>query len=385
MRRIYLDHNATGPPTAAALEAFQRAARTGWGNPASTHGEGREAGAMLEAARRQVAELASAPPAAVFFTSGGTESAHAALQGVARAAGTGRIVVSGIEHASVRAAAAALEPLGYEVTAVPPERNGRVDAGRFLDACAAGTVAAALMVAHNEFGTLQPVDSVAKELQERGVPLVTDAVQAPGRLSSSMPKGDHVVGFFSAHKIGGLAGAGAVVAAADRRLFPVLGGGEQERGRRSGTPPVSLAAAMGAAAAELMDAGQSARERMARLRARFESGLLAGAEDVTVIGADVPRLPNTSGFLVQGIRGEDLVAALDLAGVAVSFGSACSTGSSRPSASLLALGLAPESARGFVRISLGPATAEEEIDTALGLTLEAVARLRRHVVARRSW
>jgi cysteine desulfurase len=378
MQRIYLDHNATSPPRALALKAAWRAGRASWANPASPHGEGRVSRAVLEEARRRVARLAGVDGRAVFFTSGGTEAAHAALQGVARAAGPGRVVISEIEHPSIIAAARALEREGYRVVAVPPGPDGVVDAERFLSACAPGTVAAALMVAHNEFGTLQPVDQVASGLGKAGVPLIADAVQAAGRLPRPLPAGEHVLGIFSAHKIGGLAGAGAVSAAPDLRLVPVLGGGEQERGRRSGSPPLSLVAAMGAAAAEVAGEGREVWQAVARLRDRFEAGLRARARGITVIGQARPRLPNTCGFLADGIRGGDLVAALDLAGIAVAAGSACSTGSTRAPAAVMALGLDHETARCFARVSLGRTTTEEEVETALERILVAMEKLRRH-------
>jgi cysteine desulfurase len=297
---------------------------------------------------------------------------------VARAAGPGRIVISGLEHPSVTAAAKALEPEGYEVVSVPPDPDGVVDAGRFLADCTPGTVVAALMVAHNEFGTLQPVEEVAEGLAAARVPLVADAVQAPGRLPRPLPPGEHVLGVFSSHKIGGLAGAGAVSAAPGLRMAPVVGGGEQERGRRGGTPPLSLVAAMGAAAEEAAVEGRAIWEEVARLRDLFEEGLCSGASGITVIGKTRLRLPNTCGFLVHGVRGEDLVVALDLAGVGVAAGSACSTGSTRPSASVMALGVELAAARSFARVSLGPGQTEEEIETALEIILAAVERLRRH-------
>ncbi|MFQ5671096.1 MAG: cysteine desulfurase family protein [Acidobacteriota bacterium] len=380
MRRIYLDHNATAPPRPAALAALEAMARRDWANPASPHQEGRRARELLEGARQRVAQALDVSPAAILFTSGGTEAAHAAIRGAAHVrapGGAGRIVISGLEHPCVRAAVQALETRGFHAVLVPPTPQGVIDADRFLRACGPDTAVAALMAAHNEFGTLQPVDRVAEVLGQREVPLVVDAVQAIGRVHPALPRGSHVLGLVSAHKVGGLAGAGAVVVDPDRSLEPVLGGGEQERGRRGGTPPLALLVAMGAAVEQAGGEAEECRS-LARLRDAFEAALLDGADGVSIIGKDQARLPNTSAFLVDGVLGEDLVAAMDLGGIAVSTGSACSTGSSRPSASLLAMGLDPSRARGLVRVSLGPGNNELDVETAAGVALESIKRLRRY-------
>ncbi len=354
----------------------------GWANPHSPHTEGREARALLETAREQVARLAGVSPAAVFFTSGGTEAAHAALTGLARIrSGEHRreVVISGLEHASMAAAATGLAREGLAVSVVPPGAGGVVEVDRFVAACGPHTAVAALIGAHNEFGTVQPVDEVAAALAGIDIALVVDAVQLPGRRPRILPAGDHVVGILSAHKFGGLAGAGAVIAAPDRRLVPLLAGGEQERGRRAGTPALALIAVMGAAATAVHARDVEDREAMERLRDRLEAHLREGIEGIEIIGEAVERLPNTTAALVEGVRGEDLVAALDLAGIAVSTGSACSTGSARPSAALLSMGYSPERAREMVRFSLGPETRADEIDSAAVAAAAAADRLRQHV------
>ncbi len=383
MPRVYLDHNATSPPSPAARAALRAVLDRVWANPHSPHAEGQAARGALEEARAAVAGLAGVPPAAVVFTSGGSEAAHAALQGAARAAGGGRVVISALEHASILAAADALERDGFTVVRVPPDASGVTDAERFLEACAPSTAVAALMVAHNEIGTLQPVDEVAGELGRRGIPLVADAVQAPGRLPAILPPGEHIIGLLSGHKLGGFAGAGALIADPALALVPLLGGGAQERGRRGGTPATALAAAMGAAAAERAREGAAYAPAMAALRDRFEAGLRAVVEDVEVMGEGRPRLPNTSAFLMPGVAGEDVVASLDLEGVAVSTGSACSTGAGRPSAALRAMGLPPERAAGMVRMSLGPDTRVDDVEFALDALRRVAPRLRRHAPAGR--
>jgi cysteine desulfurase len=379
MLRVYLDHNATCPPTGAAQAALRRILSTTWANPHSPHAEGQAARLELEAARAAVARLAGVDPAAVFFTSGGTEAAHAALLGVARAGGPGRVVVSALEHPALLAAAETLQHEGFEVVQVPPGTDGVVRADRFLEACLPGTVVAALMVANKEIGTLQPVGEVAGVLARRGIPLVADAVQAPGKLPTVLPPGEHVVGILSAHKLGGVAGVGAVIAHPERRLRPLLPGGAQERGRRGGTPATALAVAMGVAAADLAAGAEAARGKMALLRDAFEAGLLARIEAAHVLAAQAPRLPNTCAFRLPGVPGEVVVAALDLAGVAVATGSACSTGAGQPSRALLAMGHAPQAAAELVRVSLGRETTAADIDFALAALQAAMPGLQRHL------
>ena len=383
MHRIYLDHNATCPPCPAALAVVREVGAGAWANPHSPHREGREARAVLEEARARVARLAGTPASHVIFTSGGTEAAHTALAGLARADGGGRrngVVISGLEHASLAAAAHGLAREGFRVLVVRPRGDGTVETGRFLEACGPDTAVAALIAAHNELGTLQPVEEVAMVLAERNIPLVVDAVQLPGRHPVRLPSGEHVVGLLSAHKFGGLPGAGAVIAAPDRALVPLLGGGEQERGRRAGTPALALIAAMGVAAKGL-ERGNAGIQRMAALRDRFEQDLLVALPQMQVIGRGAARLPNTSAFRVPGVRGEDLVAALDLGGIAASTGSACSTGSARPSAALLAMGFSDAQAREMVRVSLGPETRASEITTAVAATAAAARRQLAQVAA----
>jgi len=381
MQRIYLDHNAATPPVPEAVAALRSVATAGWGNPSSAHREGQAARAHLEQAREQVAGLVGVSPSAIFFTSGGTEAAHAALQGAARVDTCRKVVISALEHSSVQAAVAGLDGLGREVVVVPPEAHGVVDAGRFLAACEEPGTVAALILAHNETGILQPVAAIAHQLEQRDLPFIVDSIQAPGRLAGFLPPGRNVIGLLSSQKMGGLPGAGAVIAAADLPLVPVLAGGEQEKRRRGGTQAVALIAAMGAAAQALAGVQRTSWQQIGRLRDRFEDGLLAGGVDVQVLGRQQDRLPNTCTFLAPDVHGEDLVAALDLDGVAVSSGSACSTGSSRPSASLLAMGYSTSQARSMIRVSLGLANTQGEIDQALDLTLKALIRLRDHAVA----
>jgi cysteine desulfurase len=384
--RIDLDYNAGAPPLQAARDALESAAGVA-GNPSSAHAQGRLARQLLERARAQVAELAGVPAARVVFTSGGTEAAHAALHGLAwghREAGRRRVVISGLEHPCMRAAALGLGREGFEIEVVPPGADGVIDAGRFLESCLDGCAAAALMAAQNEIGTLQPVAEVADGLADRGVPLVVDAVQAVDRTEREVWGPLHAATTLSAHKLGGFAGSGAVILPEKARMIPLIAGGEQERGWRGGTPAVLLAAAFGAAAVIAARRPVTAWDGIETLRDRFESHLAARLDGVVVLGKRARRLPNTSAFRVRGLRGEDLAAALDLDGIAVSTGSACSTGAARPSATLLAMGLSAGEAREMVRVSLGPATPEEAIDRAVAALVAAASRLRRHLAPARA-
>jgi cysteine desulfurase len=381
MKRIYLDHNAAVPPVSAALAALREVADTAWGNPASAHQEGQAARANIEKAREQVAAMVGVTPGCIFFTSGGTEAAHAALHGVARREDCRRIVISSLEHPAVRGAAAGLASAERDVVVVPARPDGTIDPHQFLDACRQEGTVAAMILAHNETGILQPVDLIAEELGARNIPFIVDSIQAPGRIPGFLPAGSHVIGLLASQKIGGMPGAGAVIASPDQRLVPFMSGGEEERRRRGGTPPVALIAAMGAAAQSLSDEDDSSWETVGRLRDRFETGLLSRSHQVRSLGSEQERLINTCTFLAGPIHGEDLVAALDLQGVAVSSGSACSTGSSRPSASLIAMGYSPVEARSMLRVSLGLTTTEADIDQALTQVVESLARLQERAPA----
>ncbi len=363
--RVYLDWNATAPLRPEAVEVMAAALRLP-GNPSSVHAEGRQARRPIEDARSAVAEAVGAPPRNVVFTSGGTEANTLALgPGLRGAAGdpTQRLLVSAIEHASVLAGGRfGPEAIGkIEVT-----RSGVVDLDDLYRWLAVGPPAlVSIMAANNETGALQPVREAAAMVHAAGGLLHVDAIQAFGKIPFDMNSLGADLVTLSAHKIGGPKGVGALVLAEGLSGFePVLRGGGQELGRRAGTENVAGAAGFGAAVRAALAGRETEAARVDDLRNRLERGLLQ-SEGVTIFSADVPRLPNTTLFTAPGLKAETAVIGFDLAGIAVSSGSACSSGKVQPSHVLQAMGVAQQLGAGAVRLSLGWSTSEAEIDRCL--------------------
>jgi len=376
--RVYLDYNATAPLLASA-RAAALAALDCLGNPSSVHGEGRAARKLVEDSRQSVAGLMGVAPGNVVFTSGGTEAANLALR--ARGAGSGTLIAGAGEHPCV------LEGHGRvagSVAIAPLRADGVVDLGALeslLSAAGAGALVA-LQAANNETGAMQPVAEAAALAHRHGAELVCDAVQVPGRVRASevCAGADYIV--LSAHKIGGLKGAGALVCrngAPDPAMAMVRGGG-QERGLRAGTENVAAIAAFGAACAWALAQQQTESERLAGLRDRFEQALLARFPDAHVFARQAARLPNTSAFAIPGMAAETALIALDLAGLAVSSGSACSSGKVKSSHVLEAMGVAPDIAKGALRVSIGHASGWADLEALLAGLDRCAARLRRDAV-----
>ena len=349
---VYMDANATTPPCAPAQAAMEAALRT-IGNPSSVHGFGRAARALVDRARAQVARLVGAKAENVIFVAGGTEANNLALA----SRGERPLIVSGIEHDSVLKPA---EMAGARVLRV--QRNGQVDlddlAAALRDAGRPAFVS--IMLANNETGVIQPVRAAADLVHAAGGLLHCDASQAPGRIALDVSDLGADLLTLSAHKMGGVLGAGALVPKSDLAIRPLLIGGGQEKFRRAGTENVPAIAAFGAAAEEARTSVHIAR--LAALRDRLEGGLSEFGQSITVLGQNAPRLPNTSCVSIAGKSSETLVMALDLAGYAISAGSACSSGKVRPSPVALAMGYGEEIARSAIRISLGWWNNEAEID-----------------------
>ena len=363
--RVYLDWNATTPLRPEAREAMA-AAWDHLGNPSSVHAEGRLARRLVEDARAAVSGAVGALPRNVVFTSGGTEANALALTpGLRRAAGlpVERLVVSAIEHASVLAGgrfpAAATGTLGVT-------RSGLVDLSRLRTLLESGPPAlVSVMLANNETGAVQPVAEVAEIVHAAGGLLHVDAIQALGKITFDINTINADLVTLAAHKIGGPKGVGALVLAEGTAGFePLLRGGGQERGHRAGTENVAGIAGFGAAAKAAIAALDHEANRLERLRDRLESGLCQ-TPDAVVFAADAQRLPNTTLFTVPGLRAETAVIGFDLAGIAVSSGSACSSGKVQPSHVLEAMGVGPELAQGAVRLSLGWSTSEADVDFAI--------------------
>jgi len=353
--RIYLDWNATAPlreeARTAALAALDLV-----GNPSSVHREGRAARHVIEQAREQVAALVGAAPRNVVFTSGGTEANVLAL---VPTAARDRLLVSAIEHPSVLAGGRF--PAG-SVEHLPVTGSGEVDLAALERRVAAleGRALVSLMLANNETGVVQPVSQAASVVHAAGGTLHVDAVQAAGRIPCDINALDADLLTLSGHKIGAPKGVGALVGRAP--VDPLVKGGGQERGLRGGTENVAGIAGFGAAAAAARGGLASARGRMAALRDRLEAGLKGTSPQMIIFGAQSERLPNTTLFAVPGMKAETAVIAFDLAGVAVSAGSACSSGKVQPSHVLAAMGVPPQLATAAVRVSLGPGTTESEIE-----------------------
>ncbi|MEZ4467831.1 MAG: cysteine desulfurase family protein, partial [bacterium] len=316
------------------------------GNPSSVHAAGRRARAAVEAARRQVAQAVGVAPGELIFTSGATEALHLAILGAVPRGG--HVVVSAVEHPAVFGACAVAEA---RVSVVPVDGAGRLLPADVAAAVRPDTALVAVMAAQNELGTLYPVAEIARAV---GAPLLCDAAQALGRVPVDLPSLGAALAVFSAHKLGGPAGAGALWVRPGMALRPTLAGGPQERGRRAGTEAVAALVGFGAAAA-LVPRRLAGMAGVVALRDRLEAGL-AAMPGVIFHGNQGVRLPNTSAWRFEGVMGDVLLAALDLEGFCLSSGSACSAGAVEPSPVLRALGLGPAEAGGGLRASSGPRT-----------------------------
>ncbi len=363
MDACYLDCNATTPLDPRVLEAM-RPWLTHAGNPSSLHGAGRRARAAIEQAREQVAALVGVDPVQVVFTSGGTEANNLALHALCARAGTGTLAVSAIEHPSVQAPARQLAARGWRLQPVPCDAHGQVRLEALAEALEPEGGVATVMLANNETGVVQDVTALAAEARGRGALFHTDAVQAAGKLALDFTALGVTSLSLSAHKFHGPKGVGALVVERGFPVAPLLAGGGQERGRRSGTENLAGIVGFGRAA-ELARAERAQRaDHMLALRQRLEAGL-ARLPGISIFAEDVPRLPNTVQFALAGYQGEALLMELDREGIAVSSGSACASGAGRPSPVLVAMGVDPDLARGAVRVSLGPDNRAEDVDRLL--------------------
>lgn len=371
---LYLDYAATAPLRPEARDAMLAALSERWGNASSIHRWGREARAVLEDARARFAAVIGASPAEIVFTRGGTEADNLAVLGRAALESGKPVACSAIEHKAVLQAARAAGRRMHEIRVDP---DGRVDLGQVREIVGSDPPAVLSVVwANNEVGVVQPVDEIAAICAEAGVTFHSDAVQALGKVRVRVDEVAAHLLAFSAHKIGGPKGVGALYVRRGMQLAPLMHGGGQERGLRPGTEDVAGAAAFAAAA----EAAEAERETvMARIGAlcdRLEAGLRARVPGLVVNAAAAPRLPTISNVSVPGADPELLLMALDLEGIAVSSGSACSSGAVTPSHVLLAMGLAPEVAGPSVRFSLGRETTDEEIDRVLEIFPAVAGRVR---------
>lgn len=375
MQRVYLDNNATTPVLPEVLDALRPYFGERFGNASSIHHYGQETRAAVEHARESVASLLGCRAADVVFTSGGTESDNLAIAGLA-AAGD-HIITSSIEHHAVLHACKHLEEMGCEVTYLPVDACGLVDPVDVRRALRPNTTLISIMMANNETGVLQPVEEIGKIAAEADVFFHTDAVQAAGKIRIDVARIQCDALSISGHKIHAPQGVGALYIRKSTRITPLFYGGRHERSRRAGTENVPGIVGLGKAC-ELSLRGfeRSEDQKMSALRDRLEQGILAQVDESGVNGEGAARVPNTSSVYFDSIEGEPMVISLDLKGLAVSTGAACSSGALEPSHVLLAMGLRPDRARACVRFSLGKQNTAEDVDFALALVPETVARLR---------
>lgn len=377
--KIYLDHNATTPMRPEALEAMLPFLKGRFGNANSIHGWGREARRALEQSREVVASaLGAADTGSIIFVSSGTEADNLALKGAAWAARErGRhIVTSAVEHHAVINTCRALEAQGFECTLLPVDGEGMIDLEALRRSLRADTTVISLMHANNETGAVFPVAHVGQLARERGIVFHTDAVQTFGRLPIDVDSLGVDLLSLSGHKIYGPKGIGALYVRPGTRMVPHLHGGQQERGRRPGTENVAAAVGLARAAELSLVSMNREAERLRSLRDRLEETILRRIEGARRNGHREQRLSNTSNISFRGADEESLILGLDLEGVAVSAGAACTSGSLEPSHVLMAMGWRPETHGGALRFSLGTGTTEAEIDHLLDLLPALVERVR---------
>jgi cysteine desulfurase len=382
-RLIYLDHAATTPVAPAVMAAMQPYFTEFYGNPSSLHRFGRRASVALEQARRTIAEQIGATPKEIIFTSGGTEGDNAALRGIAlarrTATGANRIITTPIEHHAVLHTAFDLrDHFGFDVTLLPVSQEGLVDPAALTTALGDGKEVAvvSIMYANNEIGTIQPISTLGARCRAVAVPFHTDAVQAAGKLSLAVTELGVAALSVSSHKFYGPKGVGFLYLRNGTPFWPLLTGGSHEQDRRAGTENVPLIVGM-TTAFTLAEAERATEgSRLKGLRDQLIGNILEGVDDVYLTGAHDQRLDNLASFVIRRVEAESLLIALDLAGIAASSGSACASGSQRPSHVLEAIGLTPVDARGALRFSLGRSTTADEIAYVTEKLPQIVAQLR---------
>ncbi len=377
--RIYLDHNATTPVDASVAQAMMRTLGDLFGNASSVHYYGQQAKAAIDGARSAVAALIGAEPSEIIFTSGGTEADNFAIRGVAEAlevTGRKHLITSGIEHEAVLNTFKALARRGWKTTVLPLDTTGILSPDRLKEAMTGDTALVSVMHANNEIGTIQPVAELAAIAHTRGALFHTDAVQSAGKIPVNVRGLGVDLLAVSGHKFYGPKGVGALWAKRGVRLAPFMAGGKQERNRRAGTENVPGVVGMGVAAQLAVEKMPAESPRLAALRDRLETGILKAVPNTDVNGVRDRRVPNTTNISFERIEAESLLIALDLEGVAVSTGSACSSGTLEPSHVLKAMGLPSHRAQNSIRFSLGAANTEEQIDHVISILPRIVTKLR---------
>ncbi|MBN2199634.1 MAG: cysteine desulfurase [Candidatus Aminicenantes bacterium] len=378
MKRFYFDHIAAAPLDARVLEAMMPFLAEHFGNPQSLHSFGRPARDAVEEAREKVARLVNASAAEIHFVSSGSEANNFALKGMALARrDTGRhLVVSAVEHPSVLQAAKSLERQGFQTTAVPVDREGRIDPERVAAAVTSETVLVSVMLANSEVGTIEPVEEIARFCRSRKIPVHTDAVAAAGNIPVDVRALDVDALSLAADRFYGPKGSAALYARRGTRILPLIDGGIQEGGRRAGTENVAGIVGLGRAAELAAVEFDGRAARLSALRDRLIDALPRRIERVTLTGHRTRRLPYHASFCVEFVEGEAMLLALDLKGFAVSSGSACASKTLKASHVLLAMGLDHALAQGSLVFSLVEGTTAEDVDALMEAFPPVVERLR---------
>ena len=379
LMRVYFDYNATTPLAPEVIEAVVRATRDQFGNASSVHHFGQQAKALLDNARSAVAALVNGDPSEVVFTSGGTEADNLAIRGAAEAlepTGRRHLIASAIEHEAVLNTLKALARRGWRTSLIPVDQTGITSPDRLRELLTDETAVVSVMHANNEIGTIQPIAELARVAHERGALMHTDAVQSVGKIPVDVRALGVDLLSLSAHKFNGPKGAGALWIRRGTRMQPILTGGKHERSRRAGTENVPALAGLGVAAQ--LAAGKIAVEgaRVGALRDRLEAGILRNVPGTVVNGAPEIRVPNTTNISFDRVEAESLLIALDLEGIAVSTGSACSSGTLEPSHVLRAMGFPAHRTQNSLRFSLGLFSTDEEVDRVIEVLPRLVEKLR---------
>jgi cysteine desulfurase len=377
--RIYFDHNATTPVDPAVIQTVAKVLAEEFGNASSVHHFGQRAKAVMDEARSSVAALIGAEPSEVVFTSGGTESDNFAIRGVAEAlepTGRRHLIASSIEHEAVLTTFKALARRGWRTTLLPVGTSGIVDPAALAEALADDTALVSVMHANNEIGTVQPIEELARIAHARGAMFHTDAVQSVGKIPVDVKALGVDLLSLSAHKFNGPKGVGAFWIKRGARVTAILTGGKHERSRRAGTENVPGIAGLGHAARLAVAKFPVESLRLAALRNRLEEAILARVPGTAINGAREPRVPNTTNISFEAVEAESLLIALDLEGVAVSTGSACSSGTLEPSHVLKAMGLPSPRTQNSIRLSLGAGNTDAEVDFVVSKLPALVDKLR---------
>jgi cysteine desulfurase len=377
--RVYFDYNATTPLAPPVADAMARVSREVFGNPSSIHHFGQQAKATIDDARSAVAALINGDPSEIVFTSGGTESDNFAIRGAAEAlepTGRRHLIASGIEHEAVLNTVRALARRGWRTTLLPVDHTGIVSPDRLRAVLDKETALVSVMHANNEIGTLQPVTALASVAHEFGALIHTDAVQSVGKVPVDVRALGVDLLSLSAHKFNGPKGAGVLWIKRGTRMQPTVTGGKHERNRRAGTENVAGIAGLGVAAVLAASKLTAEADRVAALRDRLESAILKSVPGTAVNGDRAHRVPNTTNISFDRVEAESLLIALDLEGIAVSTGSACSSGTLEPSHVLKAMGLPSHRTQNSLRFSLGMFSTAEEVDRVVEVLPRLVEKLR---------